>query len=253
MNIDAAGVSHIGRVRHGNEDAFLVDAAGGVFLVCDGMGGMQAGDEASAMAVDTVAGALREARLLARPPGSPTGESPTKVIWAELMRRAVAEANERIFDEGRRRGIRMGATLVALAATESGLICASVGDSRIYRVRDGAAEQLSDDHSLAMAKVRQGVSTMEQAAIDPDRHVLYRALGMEPEVDPDIFDVPALPHDCLILCSDGLHGFISDADIAREALRPGQSAQAVCDALLALTLKTEARDNVTVVALRLIP
>src|SRR5579884_1523417 len=182
-----------GRQRRENEDSAFVQAP--VFVVADGMGGAQAGEVASRIATETFEQGL---------PGTGSPES----RLAELVR----DANQRIYDRARadRGRAGMGTTLTAAYLTDSQLAIAHVGDSRAYLFRDGELSRLTQDHSLVDELVRQGKLTEEQAAEHPQRSIITRALGPEPDVMIDTFTYPVRAGDVLLLCSDGLTSMISE-------------------------------------------
>ena len=176
-----------GRQRRDNEDSAYVQAP--MFVVADGMGGAQAGEVASRMAIET----FEE--------GLPTS-GPPEARLAELVR----SANHRIYDRSRAEQGRagMGTTLTAAFLDDARLAVAHVGDSRAYLFRDGQLTRLTQDHSLVDELVRQGKLTEEQAAEHPQRSIITRALGPEPEVEVDTWTYPVRAGDVLLLCSDGL-------------------------------------------------
>lgn len=257
MRLEAAGATDRGSVRDNNEDAFWVDAAQGLFLVADGMGGLAAGEVASQLAVTTVA------RLLTSPSPFDTREyaPPGTPAWLPASRRlerAVGEANRAVHDASRARfgasgASGMGSTLVGLYRVEDGFVMANVGDSRLYRFHAGALAQCSEDHSLVMAQVRQGVLSPEEAARSPERHVIYRALGMSSEVEADILPVACAPGDSFLLCSDGLTDAVSPDALAALLGRDGADGpERTCGRLIRAALDRQARDNVTVVLVRVL-
>ena len=258
MRIEAAGATDRGSVRDNNEDAFWVDADQGLFLVADGMGGLAAGEVASQLAVTTVA------RLLTAPSPFDTREyappgTPPWLPASRRLERAVNEANKAVLEASRTRfgsfgASGMGSTLVGLLRCDDGFVMANVGDSRAYRFRQGRLTQLSEDHSLVMAQVRQGLLSPEQAAKSPERHVIYRALGMAPELELDLAPVAPTPGDLYLLCSDGLTDAVDDAALEDLLSRADSLAPAdACRRLIAAALDRLSRDNVTVVLVRVLP
>ncbi len=225
----AAGRTHVGRIREHNEDAFLVRPP--LFAVADGMGGHQAGEVASAHAIEEIAGAFDAGRV---------------VGGADLVR-AFQGANEIIRADGHRNPLRqgMGTTCVAVLLEPTSAHVAHIGDSRAYLLRAGRLERLTDDHSLVAALVRDGYLRESDAERDPRRHIVTRALGADAEAMPDLRDVPLEPGDRLLLCSDGLSGVVHEQEIAT-LLAKGTPADAAA-ALVARTLDLGAPDNVTVV------
>ncbi len=192
-----AVVSDTGRRRRRNEDAFV--CAPPLFAVADGMGGAQAGEVASGLA----------AAVLEEGAGDERGEERVASLIQEANRRVFQRSNEDAATSG------MGTTMtVALVDSSGGTIAfGHVGDSRAYRVRDGSLEQLTDDHSLVGELVRSGKLSPEEAETHPQRSVITRALGTEPDVDVDTFTVEARPDDLYLLCSDGLTDMVSADEI----------------------------------------
>ena len=185
--------SDLGLQRQGNEDNYFVRAP--LFVVADGMGGAQSGEVASEMAVE------------AFDSGVPDGESP-----AEALVRIIETANRRIHERSRSESQRagMGTTVTAAYVGENSVTVAHVGDSRCYRVRDGELERLTDDHSLVGDLVRLGKLTEEQAETHPQRSVITRALGPEPNVMVDVEEYGAKAGDLFLVCSDGLTSMVRE-------------------------------------------
>ncbi|HCR13459.1 MAG TPA: protein phosphatase 2C domain-containing protein [Solidesulfovibrio sp.] len=257
MRLAAAGATDRGSVRETNEDAFFVDADQGLFLVADGMGGLAAGEVASQLAVTTVA------RLLTEPSPFDTREyaPPGTPAWrpvSQRFRRAVSEANGAVIEASKDRfgsfGISgMGSTLVGLYRSDDSCVLANVGDSRAYQYRDGVLAQLSEDHSLVMAEVRQGLLSKTEAAHSPERHVIYRALGMADALEVDLSPVALSPGDLYLLCSDGLTDAVDDRALANLLSRAGESEPgSICQQLITAALDGFSRDNVTVVVVRVL-
>ena len=228
--VDAAGLTDPGRVRRRNEDAFLCDPP--LFAVADGMGGAQAGELASRIAV----AAFREARSVATAdPGA-------------RLRSIIQEANRRIYARAARDPdvAGMGTTVTAALVSGSEVAVGHVGDSRAYRIRDGALEQLTNDHSLVADLVRSGRISPEEAELHPQRSVITRALGTDPAVEVDSFSLELRPGDVFLLCSDGLTSMVDDADLLAAVSRePDLSAAA--RALVDAANREGGEDNVTVV------
>src|SRR3954452_24664396 len=188
-----------GRQRRGNEDAVYSRAP--LFVVADGMGGAQAGEVASAAAVETLGRGL------------PDGGGPVQ----ELLAARVEEANEKIHSLSRTDANRagMGTTLTAIYVGEDEAAIAHVGDSRAYLFRDGELRRLTDDHSLVEELMRQGKLTPEEASDHPQKSIITRALGPEPVVEVDRQTVPLRGGDVFLLCSDGLTSMIDEDEVAR--------------------------------------
>ena len=224
------GVTDPGRRRRRNEDAYV--AVPPLFAIADGMGGAQAGEVASGLA----AAVLEEAT------GDDRGEERVAALIEEANRRVFQRSNEDAATSG------MGTTMtVALVDNADGTIAfGHVGDSRAYRIRGGELEQLTDDHSLVGELVRSGRLSPEEAESHPQRSVITRALGTEPDVDVDTFTVEAEQDDIYLLCSDGLTDMVSQRDI----LAAVEASPDLDDAARALVNAANAgggEDNITVV------
>ena len=229
---EQAGNSDVGRQRHTNEDALLLSPP--FFAVADGMGGAQAGEVASQLAMEAFE-AERDAEL-----------SPEDRLAA-----IARDANSRIYelasrDESRR---GMGTTLTAAIVTGDEVSIGHVGDSRAYRLRDGALEQLTRDHSLVAELERSGQISPEAAEHHPQRSIITRALGPEPEVDVDTYTVAGRSGDVYLLCSDGLTSMVSDEEL-RSIVRQADDLNAAAADLVRAANQSGGKDNVTVVLFR---
>ena len=229
--------SDVGRVREINQDS--ASAAPHLFVVADGMGGHRGGEVASAVAVEVM--------------GRDVVDVTTIDGLIDSVRHANAEVIERASADPDLAG--MGTTLCAVGlldtdwkgGTRLGLV--NVGDSRIYRFADDQLEQLSDDHSLVASLVREGHLTAEEAATHPQRNIVTRALGIADDVEIDYWELPARRGEQFLLCSDGLVDEVNDNQIAaafRRLADPGE----VVDELVRLANEAGARDNVTVLIVR---
>lgn len=223
-----------GRQRNANEDSYFIRSP--LFVVADGMGGAQAGEVASKAAAESFAGELPEA-------------SPER-----LLEETIERANRTIHELARKdpglagMGTTTTAAIVDLEAEEVAI--GHVGDSRAYRLRGGRFEQLTRDHSLVEEMRRKGQLTDAQAEDHPQRSIITRALGPEPEVQVDVQTVPAKDGDVFLICSDGLTTMLDDETISRVLLR-ATSLQAAVRALVDEANRAGGRDNITVVAFRL--
>lgn len=211
LSIQVAGKSDVGCVRTNNEDNFGYDARYGIFVVCDGMGGAAAGEVASKLSVDTVLTYFRQAAATKRFPQ--VGEQLEGYsARANALASAIHLANKAVFEMGKSKASQrgMGSTIVAVLAEKNFFSVGHVGDSRIYLVRGGEIQQLTQDHSLVMEQVRRGLITREQAEKSEMQNIIIRALGSEDSVKPDVEDLVALPGDVLLLASDGLTKHVKD-------------------------------------------
>jgi protein phosphatase len=231
MRFEIGSRTDIGRARERNEDALLVRDP--LFVVADGMGGHRGGNVAAAIAVETL---------------DETDTSATDV--SREMTERIREANRRILERGAAdRALRgMGTTVTALVADDERAHLAHVGDSRAYLFRDGALQQLSEDHTLVQRMVREGKLRPEEAASHPQRSILTRVLGMEEPIDVDMLTLDLHDRDRLLLCSDGLTGMVDEADI-QDILAKEPDPQRVSDALVEAANRRGGDDNVTVIVL----
>ncbi|MBN8866097.1 MAG: Stp1/IreP family PP2C-type Ser/Thr phosphatase [Solirubrobacterales bacterium] len=220
----------VGRQRQANEDSYLARAP--LFVVADGMGGAQAGEVASLTAIQAFQAGL------------PDGGAEAAI------ERTIAVANRNIYDQAHNDASLAGmGTTITVAAVDSEVehvVIGHVGDSRAYRLRDGIIQRLTKDHSLVEEMRRRGQITEEQAEDHPQRSIITRALGPEPEVLADMQSVPADPGDIFLLCSDGLTTMISD-DRIREILMGATSLDAAARTLVDEANRAGGRDNITVI------
>ena len=230
---DSIWKTDTGRARADNEDSAY--ARPPLYVVADGMGGAQAGEVASALAVEEFRGGLTAQ-------GTPEQRLSERVQAAN--RRIYETAHRRLEHEG------MGTTLTAVYLDESNLAVAHVGDSRAYYFRDGELVRLTHDHSLVEELIRRGKLTPEQAAAHPQRSIITRALGIEPEVEVDTWTFPMRAGDVVLLCSDGLTSMISEPLIAA-VLAEQTDLERAGDRLIAEANEAGGRDNITVVLFRL--
>lgn len=231
----AAMRTDVGLVRKQNEDAAWYDEGLGIFAVADGMGGHMAGEVASALAIDAV-------KRIARSGACPGIAS---------LREMVSSGHEEIFSHARKNPAQcagMGTTLSVLWHTGNYAYIAHVGDSRVYRLRNGVLEQITQDHSLVEELVRAGVISKEEARVHPRRNIITRALGTNGENLPDLLAADTRRNDVWLLCSDGLNTMVEDEDIRRTLME--LPLEAAADRLIDLALKAGGRDNVSVVLYR---
>jgi len=224
-----------GCVRTDNEDCVDFDAALGVAVLADGMGGQNAGEVASRTAVESCMRHLREV---------PVRERDTVVAALVAANRAV---HRLALDRPQFAG--MGTTLVAVAHDGDAAWVAHAGDSRAYRFSGATLERITVDHSVVQTLVDAGLLTPAQARRAPNRHIVTRALGMLEALECDVARVPLAPGDVLILCTDGLTDMLDDATIAL-LCRRHTGLDALADALVAAALDAGGLDNVSVVAMR---
>jgi serine/threonine protein phosphatase PrpC len=248
MQISVAGESDVGRERQLNEDFFLVDPDLGLYVVCDGMGGHAAGEVASKTAATHVQTLLRAKKdELVK---VDRGELPYERA-AQILREAIEDASQTIFRMGQaEKGKKgMGTTFVSVLVRGNKGVMGHVGDSRLYLVRGGHLHQLSEDHTFLQEAIRYGMMTPEQAAQSSHHNIITRAVGPLESVIVDtlIFDI--LDGDTLMLCSDGLHGYLGDGNELPGVLGAGPITE-MPKKLIGMANERGGQDNITSIVLR---
>ncbi len=229
--------SDTGRVRRNNEDAVAFDAGAGVAVLADGMGGLDAGEVASRLAVEAALKSLADA-------GNRSDSA---------LRAAVEAANQAVRNRSLDTGVEMGTTLVLWVLSEHGqCLIGHVGDSRAYRMRAGDLRCLTRDHSMVQQMIDEGLMSEAEAATSPNRNVITRALGLVGQVEVDVRSWVHSPGDLYLLCSDGLTDMVDDAGI-RSILAgagPDQSLAETARALVVRANSAGGHDNVSVILIR---
>jgi protein phosphatase len=233
--IEVAALSDPGRIRNNNEDNFGYDEENKIFVVCDGMGGMAAGEVASSVAVEDV---LRAYRELDRQPFS----------LQQRLHDSIASANELVwtmaqFDSNLR---GMGSTLVAVCAQDSEVVIGNVGDSRAYFLRNGYCSQVTEDHSCAAEYRKQGGSAGWPC---PPAQIITRAIGGDAQVQPDFYAATVETGDLILLTTDGLTRYVDEAQLGH-VLAAKDDLPSACRELVEIALRHGAADNVTCLLLR---
>jgi protein phosphatase len=233
-SFEIGAATHVGRVRKRNEDSYIARPDIGVVAVCDGMGGHEAGDVASATIVEALANI------------APQGSAANLLTHCE---EAILLANAKIRMIAAERGVDvMGATIVALLTFDRYYACLWAGDSRAYLVRQQRIAQLTRDHTEAAMLLADGVLSEEEARNWPRRNVITRAIGVRDDVELELENGELAPGDIFVLCSDGLTGHVEPHEI--QAIVETQSPDPACRELINLALQRGGRDNVTVIVLR---
>ena len=229
-----AGASDTGRKRRRNEDSYVM--APPIFAVADGMGGAQAGEIASKLA----AAALEDTD-----PGAMSGEERVKMLIQEANRRVHERATADPSTSG------MGTTMTVALVEGRTVTFGHVGDSRAYRYRGGTIEQVTEDHSLVNELLKSGKLSPEEADMHPQRSVITRAVGTDPDVDVDAFTIEAEPGDVFLICSDGLTDMVGDDDILGVLDRFHDDLDRVTKSLVSAANRGGGEDNITVIAFRI--
>jgi protein phosphatase len=247
LDIEFAELSDNGAARDHNEDALghvlptspeQVQSQGWFFAMADGVGGHELGEVASELAVKTALDGFRKI--------------PKGVMHVSLLPRLVQEANAAVYDAGLAtalRGARMSTTFLACALRFDSAVVSHVGDSRCYLFRNGNGTQLTRDHTMAEEQMRLGILSKEDAATGEGRHVLTRSLGNELFVAADTITVNVMPGDILLLCTDGLHGYVPDA-MLKQILMSYLDLNRAATALVAAANAAGGHDNVSVQIIR---
>ncbi len=248
LELDFAELTDVGRTRDHNED-FLghvlpdsptrAHAQGWLFALADGVGGHERGEVASSTTVEFLIRGFRE---------SGTNES-----HAVLLKQLIMDANARVYDEGRSSGpggVPMATTVVACALRFDRAVIANVGDSRCYLVRRGKPRIVTRDHTVAADQMRLGLLSEKEALSSPNKHVLSRSLGSDLFVNVDINEVQLVSGDVLLLCSDGLHGGVSESEIGT-ILSNGGDLQLAARKLIAIANQRDGNDNISVQLIRI--
>jgi serine/threonine protein phosphatase PrpC len=228
FRIEDTSASHVGHVRRQNEDSHFSGHDHAVWLVADGMGGHENGKLASDTLATTVGGMP-----------VPEGIEPA----CQAVSAAIRQANLAIYRQGLQLGVQMGTTAVALVLRRQEFGVLWAGDSRAYVFRDDALIQLTRDHTQVEDLVERGLLSAADAVDHPMKHVLSRAVGVQEALAVDAICDRALPRDVFLLCTDGLHGVVTDEEIAAILRQHGPAA---ADALVAASLARGGPDNVTV-------
>jgi protein phosphatase len=239
-----------GMVRGNNEDAVLVEPTLGLAILADGMGGGNAGEVASGMATTLLANDLRQALETVTPSAPSANRNESRAFG--LLRDNISVANRSIFHaaEQQPQYAGMGTTLVVTLFYDNRVAVAHIGDSRLYRLRGATMRQVTKDHSLIQAQIDSGVITKEQARHSKQKNIVTRAMGNEPEVETEVHEYPVQPGDVYVLCSDGLHDMVDDAEISRILQRPRTDLQSAAEELVKIANDAGGRDNVSVVLVR---
>jgi protein phosphatase len=244
--LDMAAATHRGRLRLHNEDCVAADAAIGFAVLADGMGGHNAGEVASRMAVDVITSGIQAViKKAALHPG---------VSTESVIANHISQANERIYEAGQARSeySGMGTTVVVALWHDRSVSVGHVGDSRMYRLRARQLKQLTHDHSLAQEHVDLGLLSTEQARTAPIRSVLTRTVGNGSHVTAELNTFPVVADDLYLLCSDGLTDMLTDEQISEALTSFDTPIQKAADQLIAQANHHGGVDNVSVILVRIL-
>ena len=253
MEIMVGAKNDSGLKREYNEDSFLVDKELGLFLVADGMGGHNAGEVASRMAVETIRDVMLNS-ISRENPSQFNNHDPKLSKNGNLLLTAIKDSNKKIHKAGQEHisQVGMGTTVAAVYYTGSRIVIAHVGDSRIYRIRDKRIELLTTDHSLIADQVIRGIITKEEARKSEFKNIITRALGVDEDVEIDIEEQEVMPGDILTICTDGLTDMLEDNEILDIIKMNIDSPQIACEKLVDAANKRGGEDNITVIIVRFV-
>jgi serine/threonine protein phosphatase PrpC len=252
IRLVAHGLTDVGRHREHNEDHFLVHPPLDLYVVCDGMGGNQAGEVASALATTSLENFFHATTTGSLPETVP--DEPSLAPGAHRLAAGIRKANADVFEisSTRREHKGMGSTLVAMHVSRATaeVHIAHVGDSRCYRIRSGQIQQLTRDHSLIGDALVWNPNLSEQEIAKLPRNIISRALGLRRAVEVDVKTEAAVPGDIYLLCSDGLSGMMKDAEIL-ETIVLCEDLESACESLIALANDAGGSDNITALLVRI--
>jgi serine/threonine protein phosphatase PrpC len=255
MRVKFAGLTDVGRTRDNNEDNFFISESEPLCVVADGMGGHNSGEVASLQAIQVVRDFYEGNSSGAESPGRgplppwPFKRRPPKHHEERRLVQAVLLANQEVHNAANNdadlKG--MGTTLVGAYFIETGMYLIHIGDSRAYRLRDGAVERMTRDHSLADEYLAMGILRPEEVQFFPYKNVITRAIGLSPTVEPEVNFVTILPDDIFLFCSDGLTDPLDDHAIARILQSHRSDLESAARALVDAANEAGGPDNITVV------
>jgi len=249
--IEAFGQTDVGRRRKLNEDIFLVDNEAGLYAVCDGMGGHNAGEVASKIAIETLGVFIRKSHK-EKEITWPYGLDVNLSFDGNRIKTALKLANKKVFKAADNREDYTGMGTTAVAAVVSGnlMTVGSAGDSRCYVFASGKLTQLTRDDSWVSAALGEGILNSDDVEHHPLRNVITKAVGARDSIDLDLVEHELEPGDLVLLCSDGLHGMINDQEIGRILAASELSLEDASARLIEAANEAGGRDNVTAVLLR---
>lgn len=249
--LEVATATDPGMVRSHNEDSIAADAEIGLAVLADGMGGYNAGEVASGIAVAMMTSEIRRALAERKPHQKEATGEPTAV---RLLRESSAKANAAIYQASKSQPqySGMGTTLVTALFFDNSVAVGHVGDSRLYRLRGDVFEQITRDHSLLQEQIDSGMITKEQARYSQNKNLVTRAVGIDPEVDTEIHTYKAEPGDIYLLCSDGLSDMVTDEDIHLTLGMLQSNLPLAARQLVQMANDNGGRDNISVVLVRIL-
>ncbi len=250
--LEIASATDPGMVRSHNEDSVAADAANGVVVLADGMGGYNAGEVASGMATTVIVTEMQQVMTKVQP--YEIDEKTGQQVAARMVRDQVLKANTSIYQaaQSQPQYAGMGTTLVVCLFYDNRVLVAHLGDSRLYLLRDGRFSQVTRDHSLLQEQIDSGLISPEQAKHAQHKNLVTKALGIDPSVEPEIHEYPTKPGDVYLLCSDGLCDMVEDDDIGMAVQAFGNHLNMAASHLVQMANDNGGRDNVSVILVRVL-
>ena len=250
--LEVASATDPGMVRSHNEDSVAADAANGLVVLADGMGGYNAGEVASGMATTVIITEMQQALGKVQP--YQVDEKTKQPVAARLVREQILKANTSIYQaaQSQPQYAGMGTTLVTCLFYDNKVLVAHLGDSRLYLCRGGKFSQVTRDHSLLQEQIDSGLITPEQAKHAQHKNLVTKALGIDPSVEPEIHEYPAQPGDIYLLCSDGLCDMVTDEDIGMAVTTLAGNLKLCAEQLVQMANDNGGRDNVSVILVRVL-
>ncbi|HEY7743826.1 MAG TPA: Stp1/IreP family PP2C-type Ser/Thr phosphatase [Burkholderiales bacterium] len=245
--LEVVTATHPGMVRSHNEDSLAADAEIGLAVLADGMGGYNAGEVASGIAVELIRTEIKKA-LAKRKTEALDGKDAERLIetYAGRANTAIYQASQ---SQPQYSG--MGTTLVVALWHDNRMSVGHIGDSRLYRLREGALEQITRDHSLLQEQIDSGMITREQARHSQNKNLVTRAVGIDPEVETEVHSYAVQPGDVYLLCSDGLSDMVPDEDVQLTLDSLGSNLPLAAEQLVQQANDNGGRDNISVILVRI--
>lgn len=246
--LEIVTATHPGMVRSHNEDSIAGDAESGLAVLADGMGGYNAGEVASGIAVEYIRTEMKKQLVATKP------EDLDEALARQIITKHASDANAAIFrsSQSQPQYSGMGTTLVVALWHDNQISVGHVGDSRLYRLRGGKLAQVTRDHSLLQEQIDSGMITKEQARHSQNKNLVTRAVGIDPEVETEVHTYPAEVGDIYLMCSDGLNDMVTDEDIELTLSSLGANLQLAAQQLIQQACDNGGRDNVSVILVRVL-
>ncbi len=251
MRLNSAAKTNVGRHRKVNQDAYILDNDLGFYVVADGMGGHAAGEVAAQEAVEATHDMMIRQRQIIDNFRNEAVSRETSNAVCRLLESAIQSATYLVYGIAEQRPTYsgMGTTISALLLAGAYGVIGQVGDSRVYRVREGEAIQLTEDHTLVNWQIREGLITPEEAQFSPHKNIITRAVGNKDYVQVDTQIIPVNIGDRFLICSDGLHGYLPQNEIPHIM---EYSPKVICDTLIDLANDRGGKDNITAIAVEIL-